>query len=48
MARIISEEIPAFPLYSEPNVISHVSRLRGYELGVANTLSNWNIHEWEL
>ncbi|MBM2811968.1 MAG: hypothetical protein HW416_2727 [Chloroflexi bacterium] len=51
MARLLSEELPAIPLYFGVNPIAHVASLRG----VSQTSSpgttgifSWNVHVWEL
>lgn len=49
MMKLISEELPGWPLYWDFNVMAYPSNLRGPELGIANTSTPfWNIHEWEM
>lgn len=48
LARIISEDLPNYPLFSNLGAITHLSSLTGPEVGTPDTLVHWNIHEWEL
>lgn len=48
ISRLLNEHLPAYPLYAEPQTIAQVGALSGYDSGVASTLPNWNIHEWQL
>lgn len=44
MFKMISDELPAFPLYHNPSVRAHVSGLTGPR---AESNYWWNVHEWE-
>ena len=48
LARIISEDLPTYPLFSNLGAITHLSVLKGPEVGTPDTLIHWNVHEWEL
>lgn len=49
MMKLVSEEVPGWPLYWDFNVMAFPTALRGPELGLANTSTEfWSIHEWEL
>jgi peptide/nickel transport system substrate-binding protein len=48
MMKIRSEEVVAFPLHYSVNVTAHLANLRGPDVGISETTSHWNIHEWEL
>jgi peptide/nickel transport system substrate-binding protein len=48
MTRLLSEEVPAFPLWAAVDVWVHASHVRGLEPGTPDTLQMWNIHEWEV
>ena len=48
LARLLSEELPSYPLFSNLGAITHLSTLRGPEVGTPDTLVHWNLHEWEL
>jgi peptide/nickel transport system substrate-binding protein len=41
---VVSQELPAFPLYYNFAVVPHVAELAGLRAGVN---WNWNIHEWD-
>jgi peptide/nickel transport system substrate-binding protein len=45
LLKVVSSEVPAFPLYYNLAVVPHAAELRGPRAGVN---WNWNIHEWEL
>lgn len=49
MMKLVSDEVPAFPLYYniEPT-FAHTVALRGPDLGATGTSGFWNLHEWEL
>jgi peptide/nickel transport system substrate-binding protein len=47
MMRIATEDVAMFFLFHSPNVTAFVTGLRGPEIGTPDTLSNWNIHEWD-
>ena len=48
MMRLATEDVAQLFLFHSANVTAHLSSLRGPELGTPDTLTNWNIHEWEL
>ncbi len=48
MMKIRSEEVAAIPLHYSLNVTAHLANLRGPDVGISETTSHWNIHEWEL
>jgi peptide/nickel transport system substrate-binding protein len=49
MMKLVSEEVPGWPLYWDFNVMAFPTSLRGPELGLSNTSTEfWNVHEWEL
>lgn len=48
LARIYSDEVPAIPISLDPDVIAHVSELRGPRAAPPGGAVAWNIHEWEL
>jgi ABC-type transport system substrate-binding protein len=48
LARVISEDLPTYPLFSNLGAITHLATLKGPEVGTPDTLVHWNIHEWEL
>jgi ABC-type transport system substrate-binding protein len=49
MMKLISEELPGWPLYWDFNVMAYSSVLRGPELGIPNVSTLlWNVHEWQM
>jgi peptide/nickel transport system substrate-binding protein len=48
MMKILSEEIPAFPLYYNIYVLAAVANLQGPDSGVPDKSDYWNVHLWEL
>jgi hypothetical protein len=54
MTRILSEEVPGFPLlFNYQPTFAHLSNVVGPDVGVPPTAliattHFWNIHEWEL
>jgi peptide/nickel transport system substrate-binding protein len=47
MSRLISEEVPAIPLYYRLKVTAHIPQLQGVLLG-DRVGAYWNIYQWEL
>jgi peptide/nickel transport system substrate-binding protein len=48
MARLVSEDVPVFPLYFNFIVIAHAARLHGPALVAPEAEVSWNVHTWEL
>jgi peptide/nickel transport system substrate-binding protein len=48
MVQITSEQLPAFGLYFNTEVLGHLAKVRGPGVGVLGRLPLWNVHEWEL
>jgi peptide/nickel transport system substrate-binding protein len=49
MTKLVNEELPGWPIYWDFNVMAFPTSLRGPELGLANTSTEfWSIHEWEV
>jgi len=48
LAKIYSDEVPAIPISLDPDVIAHVSQLRGPKAAPPGGAVAWNIHEWTL
>ena len=48
MMRLATEDVAMLFLFHSANVTAHLGVLRGPELGTPDTLTNWNLHEWEL
>jgi peptide/nickel transport system substrate-binding protein len=48
MARLVSDDVPVFPLYFNFIVIAHAARLQGPRLVAPDTEVSWNVHTWEL
>jgi peptide/nickel transport system substrate-binding protein len=48
MMRLATEDVAMMFLFHSANVTAHLSALRGPELGTPDTLTSWNLHEWEL
>src|SRR5581483_9514779 len=49
MLKMVSDELPAWPIYWDFNVMANLATVTGPALGIANTSTNfWNIHEWEM
>ena len=44
LMKIVSEELPAYPLYYNFGVVAHDANLQGILEGGANW--SWNVHEW--
>ncbi len=47
MMRVVSEELPAYPLFYNPTVTAHVAGLHGPLISVSARAAGWNVHEWE-
>jgi hypothetical protein len=47
MSKLISEEVPAIPLYYRLKVTAHIPQLQGVLLG-DRVGAYWNIYQWEL
>jgi peptide/nickel transport system substrate-binding protein len=47
MAKIVSEEVPAIPLYYRVKVTAHIPQLQNVLLGDRYG-AYWNVHQWEL
>jgi peptide/nickel transport system substrate-binding protein len=48
MLRIVSEELPLFPLYYNFSAVALVTGLRGVSRGASIDTLAWNIHEWQI
>ncbi len=49
MMKLLSEEVPGWPLYWDFNVMAYTANVRGPDLGLPNTSTGfWNVHEWEM
>ncbi len=49
MMKLLSEEVPGWPLYWDFNVMAYTANVRGPDLGLPNiSTAFWNIHEWEM
>ncbi len=48
LARLLSQELPNYPLIANLGAITHLSILKGPEPGTPETTYHWNVHEWEL
>jgi ABC-type transport system substrate-binding protein len=46
MMRVISEELPAYPLFYNYMVTAHVAGLQGPKMAVSARTAGWNVHEW--
>jgi hypothetical protein len=46
MARIVSQELPTFPLYLNFEVVASVARLEGPQVRAPRSVKYANIHEW--
>ncbi len=46
MMRLISEDLPAIVIYANFVVETHLTTLRGPELGTPDSLMYWNVQEW--
>ena len=42
--RVLSEELPGYPLYYNFGVVAHSTDLQGILQGASNW--SWNLHEW--
>jgi peptide/nickel transport system substrate-binding protein len=47
IARVLSEELPAWPLYAQADVWAHARHVKGVNPGSTETRPLWNIHTWE-
>ncbi len=47
MAKLLSEEIPGYPLYANINVRAQAASLVANLDEVVTTTPSWNVHEWE-
>jgi peptide/nickel transport system substrate-binding protein len=47
-ARVVSEELPAYVLYYNFNLLVHAAALRGPTIAAPESTNFWNVHEWEL
>ena len=48
LARVLSEEVPAFPLYAQAEVWAYSRSVRGLQPGANDTDPLWNIYLWEV
>jgi peptide/nickel transport system substrate-binding protein len=48
VARLLSEELPNFPLFPNLGAVTHLSTLKGPEAGTPDTTWYWDIQDWEL
>jgi peptide/nickel transport system substrate-binding protein len=48
MMKILSDELPLFPLYYNVYVLAVGANLEGPDVGVPDQTDYWNIHQWEL
>jgi hypothetical protein len=48
MFRLMSEEVPNYPLFRDLGTIVHLSTVNGPTGQVPEGLAHWNIFEWEL
>lgn len=48
MMKILSDELPLYPLYYNVYVLAAVADLEGPDSGVPDQTDYWNIHRWEL
>ena len=46
MARLLSEEVPAYPLVYFLAFVPHAADLRGPMPTVSTRTASWNVHEW--
>jgi ABC-type transport system substrate-binding protein len=46
MLKLVSEQLPAFPLYFNYEVVAHVAGLEGPPLAAPEAARYGNIHEW--
>jgi len=46
MMKLISEEVPMFPLYYNLEFLAHAANLQGPQISVSTDAATWNIHEW--
>jgi peptide/nickel transport system substrate-binding protein len=47
-ARLVSEEVPLFPLYYNYDVQAHIARLRGPQAYAPGGEATWGVETWEL
>jgi ABC-type transport system substrate-binding protein len=47
MMMLLSQALPGFKNYFNVEVVAHLSQLRGPATGTPESLTFWNIHEWE-
>jgi peptide/nickel transport system substrate-binding protein len=45
--KIVSEEVPLFPLYYSLGFVAHAANIRGPVMGVSREVATWNLHEWQ-
>jgi peptide/nickel transport system substrate-binding protein len=48
LSKVVSDEVPSVPLYFNISPIGFVSSLKGPAMGSTETLTFWNIYEWEM
>jgi peptide/nickel transport system substrate-binding protein len=48
MMKVVSDQLPAFPLFFNIGVTAHLSILQGPQLSSPDGTANWNIYEWQL
>jgi peptide/nickel transport system substrate-binding protein len=48
LARMLSQELPNYPLMANLGAMTHLSVLKGPEAGTPETTPHWNVWEWEL
>jgi peptide/nickel transport system substrate-binding protein len=46
LLKLVSEEIPLYPLYFNLEFLAHAGALRGPQVTVSNDSATWNLHEW--
>jgi hypothetical protein len=44
--KIVSEEVPLFPLYYSLGFVAHAANVRGPVMGVSREVATWNLYEW--
>ncbi len=48
LARLLSQELPNYPLMANLGAITYLTILKGPEPSTPETTHHWNVHEWEL
>jgi ABC-type transport system substrate-binding protein len=48
MMKVLSSNLPYLGLGFVPEVWAHLARLQGPEVGTPDTLTMWNMHEWDV